>query len=295
MLVALLVASTALFAVGVTAERSDSDTHVDVTTPQAEATGTEQEGAHDESGESGETEAGEAHSETASGETDPEDERVLGVDLESTPLLVLAVLAGLGLAGLTATRLGAPARLPARSNGDRAGLGGPRCPRGRPSVRRVAHRRSVARDQRRGPASRRRRRQRPPRPANRGAGAMKRLIAPLILLAAVGIALVLTNGGGRVTGDAQTAGPVVPAVSVARLDGDGAFALGELASAKSPTLLWFWAPWCEVCNHEAPAIERLAADAGGELAVVAIGGPRPGCQRSRVRRPAPAAQPDRVV
>jgi hypothetical protein len=105
-LVALLVASTALFAVGVTAERSDSDTHVDVTTPQAEATGTEQEGAHDESGESGETEAGEAHSETASGETDPEDERVLGVDLESTPLLVLAVLAGLGLAGLTATRLG---------------------------------------------------------------------------------------------------------------------------------------------------------------------------------------------
>jgi hypothetical protein len=31
---------------------------------------------------------------------------VLGVDLESTPLIVLAVLAGLGLAALTATRLG---------------------------------------------------------------------------------------------------------------------------------------------------------------------------------------------
>ena len=101
---------------------------------------------------------------------------------------------------------------------------------------------------------------------------MKRLIAPLILLAAVGLALVLTNGGGRATGDAQTAGPVVPELSVARLDGADAFALSQLASARSPTLLWFWAPWCEVCNHEAPAIERLAADERGELAVVAIGG-----------------------
>ena len=36
--------------------------------------------------------------------------------------------------------------------------------------------------------------------------------------------------------------------------------------------MWFWAPWCEICNHEAPAIERLAADARGELSVVAIGG-----------------------
>ena len=34
-----------------------------------------------------------------------------------------------------------------------------------------------------------------------------------------------------------------------------------------------WTPWCEVCcNHEAPAIEQLAADARAELAVVAIGG-----------------------
>ena len=36
--------------------------------------------------------------------------------------------------------------------------------------------------------------------------------------------------------------------------------------------MWFWAPWCEIRNHEAAAIQRLAADARGELAVVAIGG-----------------------
>ena len=101
---------------------------------------------------------------------------------------------------------------------------------------------------------------------------MKRLSAALVLVAAVVIALALTAGGGRSTGDAETPGPAVPDLSVARLDGSGDFALSQLAAAKTPTLLWFWAPWCEVCNHEAPAIEQLAADARDELAVVAIGG-----------------------
>lgn len=52
---------------------------------------------------------------------------------------------------------------------------------------------------------------------------MKPLIAPLVLLAAVGVALALTAGGGRATGDAQTPGPPVPELSVARLGGDGDF------------------------------------------------------------------------
>ena len=101
---------------------------------------------------------------------------------------------------------------------------------------------------------------------------MKRLIAPLILVVAVAAALALTRGSGPPAGNAQTAGPTVPELSVPRLGSDGEFALTRLASAETPTLLWFWAPWCEICNHEAPAIERLAADARGELSVVAIGG-----------------------
>jgi thiol-disulfide isomerase/thioredoxin len=95
---------------------------------------------------------------------------------------------------------------------------------------------------------------------------VKRLVVPLVLVVAVGAALVLTVGGGRDTDAA------VPDVSIPRLDGGGDFALGRLTAAETPTLLWFWAPWCEVCNHEAPAIERMAAQADGELAVVAIGG-----------------------
>jgi thiol-disulfide isomerase/thioredoxin len=101
---------------------------------------------------------------------------------------------------------------------------------------------------------------------------VKRLIAPLVLLVAVGVTLALTDGGGRATGNAETHGPPVPELRIARLDGTGSFALVRLANAEAPTLLWFWAPWCEVCNHEAPTIQRLAVDARGELAVVAIGG-----------------------
>lgn len=95
-LVALLVASTALFAVGASIERSDADTHVEPAAAQNEAA--EPERVHEDEGK--------AHSEPATGETESEGEQVLGVDLESTPLIVLAVLAGLGLAALAASRFG---------------------------------------------------------------------------------------------------------------------------------------------------------------------------------------------
>jgi hypothetical protein len=95
-LVALLVAWTVLFAGGASIERSEVETHAEPATALSEAA--EAEGAHDEEGE--------AHSEQAAGETESEGERVLGVDLESTPLIVLAVVAGLGLVALAATCFG---------------------------------------------------------------------------------------------------------------------------------------------------------------------------------------------
>ena len=79
-LIALLVVSTALFAAGVIAERSShADQHP--------------EPAVHESGES-------------PAEAEGEGERLLGIDTESTPLLVLAVIGGLALAALAATRWG---------------------------------------------------------------------------------------------------------------------------------------------------------------------------------------------
>jgi thiol-disulfide isomerase/thioredoxin len=96
---------------------------------------------------------------------------------------------------------------------------------------------------------------------------MKRVVAALLFVALVVGALVLTVGDQEERREAA-----VPALSVTRMDGSGDFALTQLASASTPTLLWFWAPWCTVCNGEAPKIQQLADEAGDRLAVVAIGG-----------------------
>jgi hypothetical protein len=87
-LLALLIAvATVAFAVGVSIE--SSDTH----TEPAEA-------AHAESEEGEAAEAGHvgAESEESGAHGESEDEKVLGIDLESTPLVVLAVIASLALA-----------------------------------------------------------------------------------------------------------------------------------------------------------------------------------------------------
>jgi len=66
---------------------------------------------------------------------------------------------------------------------------------------------------------------------------MKRLLAPVLLVAAVGITLAVTAGGRRETGGAAAPGPTVPEVTIARLDGSGDFALTQLTRAQKPTLL----------------------------------------------------------
>src|SRR6476469_2336323 len=93
-LVALIVVSTALFAVGVIAERSSTDTHTEPAAAHAAETGGESAaGAHGEGGASEATTSGETgHVESANGHA--EHERLLGVDVEPTPLVVLAVAAG---------------------------------------------------------------------------------------------------------------------------------------------------------------------------------------------------------
>ncbi|WP_028066001.1 hypothetical protein [Solirubrobacter soli] len=107
-LVALLIASTALFVVGVIAERSTTDTHTEpagVRVGETREPAGEPGGAHEEGEGSSAGEAG--HAETPAGDSDTNtSEAVLGVNIESTPLIVLAALVGLGLAALTATRFG---------------------------------------------------------------------------------------------------------------------------------------------------------------------------------------------
>jgi thiol-disulfide isomerase/thioredoxin len=94
----------------------------------------------------------------------------------------------------------------------------------------------------------------------------KRLVPVVVLIVAVVGALALTAGGD------EPEAPPVPQLSVPRLDGGGEFALSTLASSETPTLLWFWAPWCPVCNGEAPKLERFAAENGNAVRILAIGG-----------------------
>jgi hypothetical protein len=119
-LIALLLVSTTAFLVGVLAERSSDDEHHEsAAVVQDLAEGTHNEAA--EPNEAGDAETNEAaqgrdgkhrepsdKGEAAARETGEHDAEasLLGIDPESTPLLVIAVAAGLSLTALATSRMG---------------------------------------------------------------------------------------------------------------------------------------------------------------------------------------------
>jgi hypothetical protein len=104
-LVALLAVSTVLFAVGAIAEHSSGDTHTEPAVAHAdEATATERTG--DQADESPEHVAAEREATDSGAKPASAENSVLGVNVESRPLLIVGVLAGLGLATLAAGRIG---------------------------------------------------------------------------------------------------------------------------------------------------------------------------------------------
>lgn len=42
--------------------------------------------------------------------------------------------------------------------------------------------------------------------------------------------------------------------------------------AGTPSVLWFWAPWCPTCRAQAPAVSDLATEYDGDVNVVGVGG-----------------------
>src|SRR5436190_18438278 len=94
-LIAFLVASTALFAAGAIAERFTADSHAEPASTHLSESAGEEGSARDEAAPGSDEQSHAGESET-----------VLGMDVESTPLVVIAVVFGLGLAWLVATRAG---------------------------------------------------------------------------------------------------------------------------------------------------------------------------------------------
>jgi hypothetical protein len=102
LLAVLIVAATVTFAVGAILESNQSHEHAGAVETTAEPRAGVEAEAEDEAGEHSEAaEAGGGRRAAESGrggEADGESEEILGIDPESTPLVVLAVIASLGLA-----------------------------------------------------------------------------------------------------------------------------------------------------------------------------------------------------
>ena len=98
------------------------------------------------------------------------------------------------------------------------------------------------------------------------------LIAPLLpVLACAAPARegVRTKGGGDTP---AAGGPAAATVGVLDSDGRGA-TLASVIGGR-PSLVSFWAPWCEPCVRELPVLEKLSravAPCGGAVVGVAVG------------------------
>ncbi|PSL06150.1 thiol-disulfide isomerase/thioredoxin [Haloactinopolyspora alba] len=80
-----------------------------------------------------------------------------------------------------------------------------------------------------------------------------------------------TEAAEETSPPAETAPPVPDELDfTAPTVGGGTFEGASLAG--QPAVLWFWAPWCPVCQGEAPTIADLAAEYEGEVTFVGVAG-----------------------
>lgn len=84
-----------------------------------------------------------------------------------------------------------------------------------------------------------------------------------VVLFALLVAVYLPGSAGEAAADTSAEAWDLPA-----LDGDGRVAISDFYG--KPTLVAFYASWCEVCEEEVPGLLALSEQIGGEVNFVAV-------------------------
>ena len=85
----------------------------------------------------------------------------------------------------------------------------------------------------------------------------------------VAVAAALAPAGLLAQGVGPEIGTQAPAVALEDLDGNAVELLDYIEDGK-PTLLEFWATWCENCEELQPQMDRIHAEMGDRVNVVAV-------------------------
>jgi thiol-disulfide isomerase/thioredoxin len=107
-----------------------------------------------------------------------------------------------------------------------------------------------------------------------------RLARIVAVLAATALALAACTGNAPAAPDPGEASPIAALESEPPADDSPGFTAvtldgGEIHTssfAGTPVVLWFWAPWCTICQAEGPGLAEIAAEFDGQVQFVGVAG-----------------------
>lgn len=90
-----------------------------------------------------------------------------------------------------------------------------------------------------------------------------------VLAAVAAVAMLTAAEAAAQNAVSLPLGTPAPAVTLEDLDGN-AVRLDDIIAGR-PALVEFWATWCSLCEELQPQLDRIHAERGDELAMVAVG------------------------
>jgi thiol-disulfide isomerase/thioredoxin len=102
----------------------------------------------------------------------------------------------------------------------------------------------------------------------------------ILVLTLVAVLLAGCAGTSRPAGTAASSPPATTTVDGAGVPADLSWTATTVDGKKfsgtsllgKPALVWFWAPWCPICQSEIPEVKRVVKQYGGRVTVVGVGG-----------------------